>query len=95
MTRYAYLCLLLRLLLLIISLALALPFLRQGRERREKAPGGQGLYSVDRTNYFASPSGDSPCRTRFYPTDVAGACPQRPGDREIRRRETVRREERS
>ena len=90
MTRSTYLYLLLGLLLLTIALAVLLP-----RFRREKAPGGQGLYSVDRTNYFPSPSGDGPCRTRFYPTDVAGAGRQCPGDREIRRREVLRREERS
>ena len=90
MTRDLYLYLLLGLLLLMIALAVLLPRLRQ-----EKTPEGQGLYSVDRTNYFPSPSGDGPCRTRFYPTDVAGVGRQRPGDREIRRRESVRREERS
>ena len=90
MTRSTVLYLLLGLLLLGIGAALVLPILR-----RTKAPAGQGLYSVDRTNYFASPSGDSPCRTRFYPTDVAGAGRQCPGDQEIRRRESVRREERS
>ena len=90
MTRSTCLVLLLGLLLLSIAMALALP-----RLRREKAPAGQGLYSVDRTNYFASPSGDGPARTRFYPTDVAGVGRQCPGDREIRRRETIRREERS
>ena len=89
MTRDLYLYLLLGLLLLMIALAVLLPHLKQ-----EKAPGGQGLYSVDRTNYFPSPSGDGPCRTRFYPTDIAGIDRQRPGDREIRRRESVRREER-
>lgn len=89
MTRDLYLYLLLGLLLLMIALAVLLPRLRQ-----EKTPGGQGLYSVDRTNYFPSPSGDGPCRTRFYPTDVAGVGRQCPGDREIRRRESVRREER-
>ena len=47
MTRSTYLYLLLGLLLLTIALAVLLP-----RFRREKAPGGQGLYSVDRTNYF-------------------------------------------
>ncbi len=90
MTRSTYLYLLLGLLLLGIAMALALP-----RLRREKAPTGAGLYSVDRTNYFASPSGTDPCRTRFYPTDIGGVGRQCPGDREIRRRETVRREERS
>ena len=90
MTRSTYLYLLLGLLLLGIAMALALP-----RLRREKAPTGAGLYSVDRTNFFASPSGTDPCRTRFYPTDVAGIGRQRPADREIRRRESVRREERS
>ena len=90
MTRSAYLYLLLGLLLLTVALAVLLP-----RFRREKAPAGQGLYSVDRTNNFPSPSGDGPCRTRFYPTDVAGAGRQCPGDREIRRREVLRREERS
>ena len=90
MTRSTYLYLLLGLLLLTIALAVLLP-----RFRREKAPGGQGLYSVDRTNYFPSPSGDGPCRTRFYPTDPIGVGRACPGDREIRRRETVRREERS
>ena len=90
MTRSTYLYLLLGLLLLTIALAVLLP-----RFRREKAPGGQGLYSVDRTNFFASPSGTDPCRTRFYPTDVVGIGRQRPADREIRRRESVRREERS
>ncbi len=89
MTRDLYLYLLLGLLLLMIALAVLLPRLRQ-----EKTPGGQGLYSVDRTNYFPSPSGDGPCRTRFYPTDVAGVGRRCPGDREIRRRESVRREER-
>ena len=90
MTRSACLYLLLGLLLLGIVLALALPLVR-----REKAPAGPGLYSVDRTNYFISPSGDGPARTRFYPTDVAGVGRQCPGDREIRRRETIRKEERS
>ena len=90
MTRSTYLYLLLGLLLLAIGMALVLPLFR-----REKAPAGQGLYSVDRTNYFASPSGDGPCRTRFYPVDLAGIGRQCPADREIRRRETVRREERS
>ena len=90
MTRSTYLYLLLGLLLLTIALAVLLP-----RFRREKAPGGQGLYSVDRTNFFASPSGTDPCRTRFYPTDIASIGRQRPADREIRRRESVRREERS
>ena len=42
MTRSTYLYLLLGLLLLTIALAVLLP-----RFRREKAPGGQGLYSVD------------------------------------------------
>ena len=90
MTRDLYLYLLLGLLLLMIALAVLLPRLRQ-----EKTPGDQGLYSVDRTNYFPSPSGDGPCRTRFYPTDPVGIDRQRPGDREIRRRESIRREERS
>ena len=90
MTRSICLYLLLGLLLLGIAIALALPLFR-----REKAPAGQGLYSVDRTNYFPSPSGTDPCRTRFYPADVAGIGRQHPGDREIRRRETIRREERS
>ena len=90
MTRSTYLYLLLGLLLLGIAMALALP-----RLKREKSPAGQGLYSVDRTNFFPSPSGTDPCRTRFYPTDVAGVGRQCPGDREIRRRETIRREERS
>lgn len=90
MTRTICLYLLLGAALLAVLLALALP-----RLRREKAPAGQGLYSVNRTNYFPSPSGTDPCRTRFYPTDVAGVSRQRPGDREIRRRETIRREERS
>ena len=49
------------------------------RFRREKAPA----------------SGDGPCRTRFYPTDPIGVGRACPGDREIRRRESVRREERS
>ncbi len=90
MTRSTYLYLLLGLVLLAIAMAVALSLFR-----RTKAPTGQGLYSVDRTNYFASPSGDGPCRTRFYPTDVVGIDRQRPGDREIRRRELIRREERS
>lgn len=90
MTRSTCLILLLGLLLLGIAMALALP-----RLKREKSPAGQGLYSVDRTNFFPSPSGTDPCRTRFYPTDVAGVGRQCPGDREIRRRETIRREERS
>ena len=90
MTRSVYLYLLLGLLLLAVGLAVALPLFR-----REKAPAGQGLYSVDRTNFFPSPSGTDPCRTRFYPTDPAGVGRQCPGDREIRRRESVRREERS
>lgn len=90
MTRSTYLYLLLGLMLLTIALALLLP-----RLRREKAPAGQGLYSVDRTNFFASPSGTGPLRTRFYPMDIGGVSRQRPADREIRRRETVRREERS
>ena len=90
MTRSTWLYLLLGLLLLAVGAALALPLFR-----RERTPTGQGLYCVDRTNYFSSPSGDGPCRTRFYPTDVAGVGRQRPADREIRRRETVRREERS
>ena len=90
MTRSTYLYLLLGLLLLAIGLALVLPLFR-----REKAPTGQGLYSVDRTNYFASPSGTGPCRTRFYPPDLAGVSRQCPADREIRRKESIRREERS
>ena len=90
MTRSVGLYLLLGALALLIVLALVLPLFR-----REKAPAGQGLYSVDRTNYFASPSGDGPLHTRLYPTDPGGVGRQRPGDREIRRRETIRREERS
>ena len=90
MTRSTYLYLLLGLLLLAIGLAVVVPLFR-----REKAPAGSGLYSVDRTNFFASPSGTGPCRTRFYPTDLVGIGRQRPADREIRRRESVRREERS
>jgi len=90
MTRSTYLYLLLGLLLLAIGLAVVLPLFRQ-----EKAPSGSGLYSVNRTNFFASPSGMDPCRTRFYPTDIAGIGRQRPADREIRRKESVRREERS
>ena len=90
MTRSTCLILLLGLLLLGIAMALALP-----RLKREKAPAGQGLYSVDRTNFFPSPSGTDPCRTRFYPTDPIGVGRACPGDREIRRRESVRREERS
>ena len=90
MTRSAYLLLLSGLLLLAIAAAVLLPLFR-----REKAPTGQGLYSVDRTNYFSSPSGDGPARTRFYPTDIAGIGRQCPGDREIRRRENIRQEERS
>ncbi len=90
MTRSTVLYLLLGLLLLTIVLALVLPLFR-----RETTPAGQGLYSVDRTNYFASPSKDSPCRTRFYPTDVAGIGRQCPADREIRRKEAIRQEERS
>ena len=89
-TRSGVLYLLLGVLLLIVAATLLLPLLR-----REKAPSGQGLYSVDRTNYFPSPSGSDPQHTRFYPTDVAGAERQCPGDREIRRREELRREERS
>ena len=96
MTRSTYLYLLLGLLLLTIALVALAPLFR-----REKAPTGQGLYRVDRTNYFPSPSGDGPSQTRFYHTVgvglsvLAGIDRQRPGDREIRRRETVRREERS
>lgn len=90
MTRSAYLYLLLGLILLAIGLALALP-----RLRREKTPAGQGLYSVNRTNFFPSSSGEGPLHTRLYPTDLGGLDRQRPGDREIRRRETIRREERS
>ena len=90
MTRSLWLYLLLGALLLGLGAALVLP-----RIRRQKAPAGQGLYSVDRTNYFASPSGDSPHRTRFYPTDVGGGVRPCPGDREMRRRESVRREERA
>lgn len=90
MTRSTYLYLLLGLLLLAIGLAVVVPLFR-----REKAPAGSGLYSVNRTNFFASPSGDGPARTRFYPTDVVGIGRQRPADREIRRRETLRKEERS
>ncbi len=90
MTRSTYLYLLLGLLLLAVGLAIVLP-----RFKRERTPAGQGLYSVDRTNYFASPSGAGPSRTRFYPTDMAGVGRQCPGDREIRRKETLRREERS
>ena len=90
MTRSTYLYLLLGLLLLSIGMALVLPLLR-----REKAPSGQGLYSVNRTNYFPSPSGPAPGRTRFYPPDLAGVGRQCPADREIRRREGFRREERS
>ena len=90
MTSSTYLYLLLGLLLLAVGLALVLPLFR-----REKAPAGPGLYSVDRTNFFPSPSGTDPCRTRFYPTDLAGVNRQQPADREIRRRESARREERS
>ena len=90
MTRSVFLILLLAVLLLGIVAALAAPLVR-----REKTPAGPGLISVDRTNYFPSPSGTDPCRTRFYPADVAGIGRQHPGDREIRRRETIRREERS
>ena len=90
MTRSTYLYLLLGLLLLVIGLALVLPLFR-----REKAPAGQGLYSVNRTNFVPSPSGTDPCRTRFYPTDLVDTGRQRPADREIRRRESVRKEERS
>ncbi len=90
MTRSTYLYLLLGLLLLAVGIALVLP-----RFRRERTPAGQGLYSVDRTNFFPSPSGDGPFHTRFYPVDVAGVGHQCPADREIRRRETIRREERS
>ena len=90
MTRSTYLYLLLGLLLLVIGLVLVLPLFQ-----REKAPAGAGLISVDRTNYFPSPSGTDPCRTRFYPTDLIGNRRQRPADREIRRKESVRREERS
>ncbi|MBR0206998.1 MAG: hypothetical protein IJQ45_09690 [Clostridia bacterium] len=90
MTRSTWLYLLLGLLLLAVGAALALPLLR-----RERTPTGQGLYCVDRTNYFSSPSGDGPFHTRFYPTDVTGTARQRPADREIRRREMIRREERS
>ena len=90
MTRSTYLYLLLGLLLLAIGLAVVVPLFR-----REKVPTGSGLYSVDRTNFFASPSGTDPCRTRFYPTDLMGIGRQGPADREIRRRETLRREERS
>ncbi len=101
MTRSTYLVLLLGLLLLAIGLALVIPLFRRSIANREKAPSGYGLYSVDRTNFFSSPSGTGPCRTRFYPTaatvaaDPMGLGRQRPGDREIRRRETIRREERS
>ena len=90
MTRSDYLLLLLGLLLLAVGLALVIPAFR-----REKAPSGQGLYSVNRTNFFSSPSGTDPCRTRFYPTDVAGIGRQCPADREIRRKEAIRQEERS
>ncbi len=90
MTRSICLYLLLGLLLLIIGMAVLLP-----RFRREKAPAGPGLYSVNRTNFFPSPSGDDPCHTRFYPTDPMGVDRRRPADREIRRRESVRQEERS
>ena len=90
MSRSTYLILLLALVLLAVGLALVLPLFR-----REKAPSGQGLYSVDRTKFFPSPSGDGPCRTRFYPTGMAGIDRQGPADREIRRREDLRREERS
>ncbi len=90
MTRSTCLYLLLGALLLIIGLAVALP-----RFQRAKPPAGQGLYSVNRTNFFPSPSGDSPGRTRFYPTDLLGVGRKQPADREIRRRESVRREERS
>ena len=90
MTRSMLLYLLLGALLLGALLALALP-----RLKRKGTPAGQGLYSVNRTNFFASPSGDGPCRTRFYPTDPLGVSRQGPGDREIRRRESIRREERA
>ena len=90
MTRSTYLYVLLGLLLLAIGLAVVVPLFR-----REKAPAGTGLYSVDRTNFFASPSGDGPFRTRFYPMDIGGVSRQGPGDREIRRKEKQRREERS
>ena len=90
MTRTTCLYLLLGLLLLGVLIALLIP-----RFRRTRTPVGQGLYSVDRTNYFASPSGVGPCSTRFYPTETADALRRCPGDREIRRRETVRQEERS
>ena len=90
MTRSTYLYLLLGLLLLAVGLAVVLPLLR-----REKTPAGQGLYSVDRTKFFPSPSGDGPSHTRFYPTDMAGIGRQCPGDREIRRQEALHQEERS
>ena len=90
MTRSTYLYLLLGLLLLAIGLAVVVPLFR-----REKAPAGPGLYSVDRTKFFPSPSGDGPSHTRFYPTDMAGIGRQCPGDREIRRQEALHQEERS
>ena len=60
MNRSTYLVLLLALMLLALGMALVLPLFR-----REKAPAGPGLYSVDRTNFFPSPSGTDPCRTRL------------------------------
>jgi len=90
LTRSTWLALLLGLLLLAVGMALVLPLFR-----RERMPSGQGLISVDRTNYFSSPSGTAPGHTRFYPTDMAGIDRQRPADREIRRRESLPKEERS
>ena len=78
------------LLLLSLGVALLVPLFR-----REKAPRGEGVYSVNRQNYFPSSSGSAPCRTRLYPTDLAGALRQAPADREIRRKETLRQEESS
>ena len=90
MNRSTYLVLLLGLVLLALGMALVLPLFR-----RERAPSGQGLISVDRTKFFPSPSGDGPRPTRFYPTDMAGIGRQGPGDREIRRQEALHQEERS
>ena len=62
MTRSTWLYLLLGLLLLAVGAALALPLFR-----RERTPTGQGLYCVDRTNYFPPPRGTVPFTPAFIP----------------------------
>ncbi|MBQ7277595.1 MAG: hypothetical protein IJR17_00095 [Clostridia bacterium] len=52
----------------------------------KKSPKGEGVYLVKQSNFFSSPSGDSPRRTRLYPTDLIGTGRDAPANREICRR---------